>query len=108
MSNWEKALRQTQDTLESLYFSSGLGMPGCPSRRAGGGDWGEGEGWMDGEGEGSERLEKLCNATKNKVAVCNSRRYRSKKKENSVILVKREIEKSLGCICIQARKQTID
>ena len=42
MSNCEKTTRQTQDTLQRQHLFSGLGMPWCPTRRAGGSNWGEG------------------------------------------------------------------
>ena len=47
MSNWEKTTRQTQDTLERLYLSAGLG---APQRSGETEDWDneEDNGWMDG------------------------------------------------------------
>ena len=37
ISNWEKTTTQTQETLERLHLSAGLGVPLCSLRGAGGG-----------------------------------------------------------------------
>ncbi|KAI3365602.1 hypothetical protein L3Q82_010686 [Scortum barcoo] len=42
MSHWEEAPGKTQDTLERLCLSAGLGTPQNPPGRAGGSIWGEG------------------------------------------------------------------
>ncbi|KAK3545623.1 hypothetical protein QTP70_008562, partial [Hemibagrus guttatus] len=42
MPHWEEAPGKTQDTLERLCLSAGLGTPRGPSGRAGGSGWGEG------------------------------------------------------------------
>ncbi|KAK3556123.1 hypothetical protein QTP70_005605 [Hemibagrus guttatus] len=42
MPHWEDTPGKTQDKLERLCLSDGLGMPRGPSRRAGGSVWGEG------------------------------------------------------------------
>ncbi|KAK3526553.1 hypothetical protein QTP70_030693, partial [Hemibagrus guttatus] len=42
MPHWEEAPGKTQDTLERLCLSAGLGTPWGPSGRAGGSVWGEG------------------------------------------------------------------
>ncbi|KAK3510466.1 hypothetical protein QTP70_008659 [Hemibagrus guttatus] len=43
MPHWEEAPGKTQDTLERLCLSAGLGTPRGPSGRAGGNVWGEGD-----------------------------------------------------------------
>ncbi|KAK3513744.1 hypothetical protein QTP70_028732 [Hemibagrus guttatus] len=50
MPHWEEAPGKTQDTLERLCLSAGLGTPLGPSGRAGGSVWGEGESVGEGVG----------------------------------------------------------
>ncbi|KAK3572560.1 hypothetical protein QTP86_000430 [Hemibagrus guttatus] len=59
MPHWEEAPGKTQDTLERLCLSAGLGMPRGPSGRAGGSVWGEG---VQSNGECGKEVKKRVQA----------------------------------------------